>query len=224
MLDYDKAHLLGAGLQWNRRTLLVDDCENAARWIKTGNAGDYSVNRVGGAGWFGYYGMDVRTRATGATLGDWAESFQMLGFPIGKVVVVRARLGIPNRAVTEQNEMEFECVDGANSCRFGLGYSVGADTGRYLGAGGTYVDVADLAMVIVNQARVLFEMVVDVEAGVYGRVTLNGVEVDLRGVAGVVDDLSGWKGTRFLVRTTTDGSAQSVLWYDEVYVGEYLDV
>jgi len=63
-----------------------------------------------------------------------------------------------------------------------------------------------------------------VAAGVYGRVTLNGVEVDLRGTSGVIDDLSGVKGTRFRLRTTTHGASQSVMWYDEVYVGEYLDL
>jgi len=223
-IDNAQRFWLHRGVGSARRVLVHDEGDNVGPWKKDGNKGTFAITRDAAAAFTGPYGYSVKTDGAAAAIGDWCEGYRLLGYPVGTILVCRARLAVPNMAVSENVEMELEAVKGATSWRFGMQWVVSTGQGMYLKADASYAAVAAWDMVLVSQQYVSCELVVDLESGLYRRAMMNGVESDLGEVSGVKDTLSGWRGVRVLFRTTTDGASMSVLYVGEVYVGEYLDV
>jgi len=211
-----------ADVMFSRGVHLLEDCAGTWLWTEGGTNGDDVHEYATAAAYFGTNGIHVKTRSTGASLGDTLTLLRYLGGNSSGRLVARAMMGLPDVSQDPIVWMELQIGDGSDLFYGAIKIDNNAQKAYYLTTGGTWVEVAAWSPWLLDGYWMQLEMILDCENGNYVSGIVNGVSQDLAGIPMKVSAGAGIRQS-YLILGLENGSANlSEAYWDAVFVGEEL--
>ena len=215
---------VSSDLQYTVGILLLDDMEGANNWVPGGNAGDYAVGHDQAAAFFGTQGLKVTTRVTGPAEDDNVTAQRQLPFPNNDLLVIRAKLGIPDFSVLKYLRVVMTMFRAGRSRNGGIEFRPNTPDLRYMNSGATWTTLAGYDAGMTDGQWYNFQLQMDLATRKYISVEFNGIKTPLTADFYDAEDLLGKRFCQITFSGSTTGAAAASIYVDSVYAGTYLDI
>lgn len=222
--DHLGQFMMGSNLGFAKGVQLLEDCEGTCNWVVAGTGGDDVHAFATAAAFRGLNGMQIKTRTTDAAAADYVSVSRYMGWPESGLVVYRLRFALPDTTKVLAFAANLYLRNGVRVYQAGFKWLPNTPIAYYLGAAGAWVEMATVTWVALNLQWVIVEVVVDALSFEYRSVAANGVRVALDGV-GLYDAAADTlRGCDCNVQVAAIGANAAEAYFDDVYVGEFLEV
>jgi len=213
---------VSSSIQYDRGVLLADDCEGAERWIKSGTGEDYAVTFTSQAAAFGLKGMLLQTKATTPADGDVITIYRTFPFPVSKLIVMRLRYCYQTIVHVKSFSVTLILKNEVREYHAGLKVSPQVPKMERLNSLGGWKLIGGYGQSRQSGDWDMMELQVDVGHLAYKTCLSMGIEKDLEAGsiynAGESTDRSG----RIQIEVESDGSGIAPMYFDSIYVGEFV--
>ena len=212
------------GLEFNRRILLLEDCEGYFIWVASGTGGDDLHAYASSAAYFGGKGINLATRTTSAADGDNVAITRLLTWPEGSLLVVRGMMSFVDQSDCEFAGVTITECDGASKYQYGFR---GGRTGlkwEYIDAAGNYVEVSSQVFQVTDKGWIRFELQVDLTKHEYVSSRWGGRHLDMDGIGYNLVGADTERLVRITLHVEAAGAASAQIFWDAIYVGERVEI
>lgn len=222
--DFQSGFLPSSAILFNRRILLLDDCEGTFDYLQGGTGGDDTHAYATAAALMGTNGIQVKTRTTDAADGDLTSIYKVLPYPLGNRIVCRINFRVPDISECEAVKVQFSFRDGANAHLASIKVSPNTPKTEYLDADGNWQEITGLDHPMIDQMWAKLEWQVDISALEYISASYNGTLADLSGIAVRTSGASTDRQSRITLEVEATAEAPVTIHYDFIYCGELINL
>lgn len=210
--------------EFARGVLLMDDCEGALTWTKSGTAGDSTLSLDAEAAFYGATGMKLVSRTTGAAAGDTIQAYKGVDIPESGLLVFRAKIRCPNTARLDKIDLSAAVYIGATYKEAVLRWDEQLGKLQYKDDTGAFVDLMTGGPNAYQGTWTTMELMIDTRAFRYIRARYNGQVYDLDGINLLSAAAANLRQCLLRITASTETAFPVTLHADCIYAGEYEDL
>lgn len=212
-------------MSFTRGIALLDDCEGTCSWIGDGTGADWVVDNATAASWLGTKGLRLKSRTVGAAEGDTVEAVRMVGGVESGLLVWRGRWASPDLSAVKYLYFSVFDDDGTDYYLAHIQYDVSGGVVEYFDRSNQFVGMGIVPGVIGDGQWGMFEMVVDVAGDEWVSMRMFGQQGEIGGEALSVTEGGGtFRALRFRLYVVGAGAAPAEVYFDQIYIGEHIDL
>jgi len=224
MRDHLGVFNVSSDLKFAKGILLLDDCEGTFTWSFTGTDANAAASFAAAAAFMGTNGMLATTGDDSPAEDDTLQIVKYVEVPESGLVVFRVKFGLPDVSIVKGVNVLINIHRDSKVYAAGLLYLPDTPGGYYLGDDGGYHEVAAWANAVPDHAWQMAEIVVDINDLKYISGLLNGVPADLSAMAVYDGGVSAGRFMTIGLNVTAAGAAAAIVYFDNIYVGEFLHI
>ena len=215
---------VGSIMGFAKGVLLLDDCEGACNWSVEGTDAGVAATNDTAAAFMGAKGLKVTSGATDPAEGDYVAAKFGMNRPETGLLVFRGKMRIPD--LTKVGEISL----GVHYFRGGIQYTTSIDfrpntpIGYYRDAANAQIEVAAWNQIFVATTWMAFELVIDTVIHKWISATLADVKMDLSAVSLYNAGAAAYDLVVLWLQHTTAGANAALMYYDNLYAGEFLQL
>lgn len=210
---------------FTRGILLLDSCEGTLAWVISGTGGDYAGAYAAVAAWIGTNGLSLQTKTTTPAENDIVRAVRTLEWVESGLVALRLWFACPDISAVKKVMFRVEQDDGTDLYQADVEYLPGTQKVQYLTVGEAMIETTIDPGAVADGQWSMAELVVDMTLHNWVSLRMFGQRVDLAGVPIWLNAGNGSiKGMIINIDVIADGSDVAAAYFDQIYVGEHVDL
>jgi len=221
MRDHQQTYKIGAGPEFNKGILQLEDFESEVTFVEAGTGADWYVTVQPTAKFHGANGLETLTRATDTANGDLVSWQKQIAYPKSKRITVGIRIGAPDVSDTNRILFVVYLKNGTRYYIIGLWIGFATPSLQYYNSAAGWTEITGYAFAYSDNFRSTLELSMDIELGQYIDVFWRGKRTSLAGLA--YNNSAAVTERSLVIKATqyNNGANISCVNYDDFYVGEY---
>lgn len=222
--DFLGDYRVSADLTFAKGVLLLDQCGNTLPWYIYGDGTDFDIAIKREAAFFGNHGIRLRTKATTPAENNIVTARRMIPFPETNLLVYRLLINTPEVAKTKAIFIRADFNDGSRAYAAALKWLPNGPYLQYLNAVGNYETIQGYDQDASDEAWISIEVVVKLATHEYVSCTFNGIKTSLKDL-GIYDEAAVNNIYHYFeIGNIANAAYQSEIYFDSVYIGEFLNI
>ncbi len=222
--DHVGLYPVSSQMGFSRGIILLDDAEGTFNWTVTGTGSDFAASYETDAAFMGTKGIKLVTKTTTPAENDSCQIERFMPYPEADLLTMRMRCCLPLVSNVKYVMFSVYTYDGERLYQ--------AEMLWQPKDGGVYMAVEHLQSIeipgsnweVVNGAWVTMEFTVNLKDKKYISAMFNGTRADMSAHLIEVLSASTKRYMRINAKVVADGAAQTTIYCDFIYAGEYVEL